>query len=55
MSANSATGMSCPAAVGCACEGKGLWSSTGVRRILAYREPIDIRKSFTGLQHFSFE
>jgi transposase len=26
-----------------------MWSSPGVRRILAYSEPVDMRKSFTGL------
>ena len=26
-----------------------MWSVSGVRRILAYREPVDMRKSFTGL------
>jgi transposase len=26
-----------------------MWSSPGVRRILAYREPVDLRKSFLGL------
>jgi transposase len=26
-----------------------MWSSPELRRILAYREPIDRRKSFTGL------
>jgi transposase len=26
-----------------------MWTSAGIRRILAYREPVDLRKSFTGL------
>jgi transposase len=26
-----------------------MWSSPELRRILAYREPVDMRKSFTGL------
>jgi len=26
-----------------------MWSVSGVQRILAYREPVDMRKSFTGL------
>ena len=26
-----------------------MWSSPGLRRILAYREPVDLRKSFYGL------
>lgn len=26
-----------------------MWSSPGVRRILAYNEPVDLRKSFYGL------
>jgi transposase len=26
-----------------------MWLTPGVRRILAYREPVDLRKSFTGL------
>lgn len=26
-----------------------MWSSAGGRRILAYREPVDLRKSFYGL------
>jgi transposase len=26
-----------------------MWNSGGVRRILAYREPVDLRKSFLGL------
>jgi transposase len=26
-----------------------MWTIPGVRRILAYRDPVDLRKSFTGL------
>lgn len=26
-----------------------MWTISGVRRILAYREPVDLRKSFPGL------
>jgi len=26
-----------------------MWGAQGVRRILAYREPVDLRKSFAGL------
>lgn len=26
-----------------------MWRSAGIRRILAYREPVDLRKSFPGL------
>jgi transposase len=26
-----------------------MWLTPGVRRILAYREPVDLRKSFPGL------
>jgi transposase len=26
-----------------------MWLTPGVRRVLAYREPVDVRKSFPGL------
>jgi transposase len=29
--------------------GKAMWTIPSVRRILAYREPVDLRKSFPGL------
>jgi transposase len=31
------------------CGAQAVWSSLGLRRILAYREPVDLRKSFQGL------
>lgn len=36
-------------AYGCDCGAKPMWMMHGVRRILAYREPVDLRKSFPGL------
>src|SRR5262249_45718069 len=34
---------------GCGCEAKAMWFTPEVRRILAYREPVDLRKSIDGL------
>src|SRR5215510_493903 len=34
---------------GCACEGKAMWGALGVRRVLAYSQPVDLRKSINGL------
>ncbi len=40
---------SCRVAYSCLCEAGRMWTSPGVRRVLAYREPVDLRKSFPGL------
>lgn len=40
---------SCPTADACGCEGKAMWSGSGVQRILVYSEPVDMRKAFDGL------
>lgn len=36
-------------ACGYGCEGKGMWFTPEVRRILAYSKPVDLRKSIDGL------
>jgi hypothetical protein len=39
----------CPTGLDYACEGKAVWGAQEIRRILAYQEPVDLRKSFPGL------